>query len=429
MADLVSRRRLLQSAPLLFCASAKAAASPAIRREVFMKSPRPGVAVMAYAFYTRARGGQMRSVEEHWSRSDTVDVAWIRHSRDHGRTWSEPERMATGERQPSGGGMLRRHPRAGFVAANDRYVEFWNEGLLATDDPLEGLRAWNILYRVSRDGGRRFSPPRQVVHSGAEFDQRHPLPGVFTGKNCVMLGDVASAPIGAPDSRRILLPVQVTPLGADGKLANPGGGYTYTDVAVLHGTWRAGDSIAWVMSDVVKGNPARSTRGMDEGTLGFLGDGRLIMVMRGSNDRRPALPSYRWVSISQDGGRRWSVPEPWTTDDGRPFFSPSSCSQLLRHSSGRLFWLGNITPENPRGNRPRYPFVIGEVDRSSGLLRASSVRTVDTMAPGEDPLLTLSNFYAREDRRTREIVVHMTRLFAGSARPWAGDAYLYHIPV
>ena len=160
-----------------------------------------------------------------------------------------------------------------------------------------------------------------------------------------------------------------------------------------------------------------------------LPDGRLLMVLRGSNDRKPELPSYRWFSMSSDGGRRWTTPVPWTYTDGERFCSPSSCSRLLRHSSGRLFWLGNITPTNPRGNRPRYPFVIGEVDLRTGLLRRDTVRTIDTLQDGEDTRLSLSNFYAREDRRTREIAVHMTRLFAGGTQPWSGDAYVYYVPV
>jgi hypothetical protein len=167
---------------------------------------------------------------------------------------------------------------------------------------------------------------------------------------------------------------------------------------------------------------------MVEPTIEFLEGGRLIMVLRGSNDKRPELPAHRWVSFSKDGGQLWSEPVPWTYDDGQAFFSPSSCSQLVRHSSGRLFWLGNLTPENPKGNRPRYPFVIGEVHSRSGLLIRSSVRTVDTLQPGEDPVLSLSNFYAREDRVTREIAVHMTRLFA-LPNNWAGDAYLYRVRV
>jgi hypothetical protein len=396
---------------------------PGIRREVFLTSRAKGSAVMAYAFYTRHRGGDMISIEQRWSRSDTIDVCYFRRSQDYGQTWSTALQVRTGERRPEG--MLRRHPRFGLVDAHARrYIEFWNEGVLPTDDPLEGLRNWNIFYRVSRDSGRTFGPTYQVVHGGSEFNARHPLPGVWTGKNAAMLGDMTCVPV-VTSGGHILLPIEISPLGADGKLYNPTGAYTYTDAAILDGRWR-GDRLEWEMSQVIQGDPARSTRGMVEPTIQFLDDGRLLMVLRGSNDRRPELPSWRWLAFSSDGGRLWTLPEPWTYDTGEPFFSPSACSQLLRHSSGRLFWLGNIAAENPRGNRPRFPFVIGEVDRRTGRLMRSSVRTVDTLQPGEDPILSLSNFYAREDRRTREIAVHMTRLFA-HPEEWAGDAYLYRI--
>jgi hypothetical protein len=182
------------------------------------------------------------------------------------------------------------------------------------------------------------------------------------------------------------------------------------------------------MSSLVEADPARSTRGMIEPTVAELEGRRVLMVMRGSNDKKPHLPGYRWVSYSGDGGWKWSPPKPWTYTDGEPFYSPSACSQLLRHSSGRLFWLGNITSANPRGTRPRYPFCVGEVDLRTGLLARDSVRVVDDRGPGEDELLTLSNFSAREDRASRNIVLHMTRLFA-FPDGWVGDAYAYHIEV
>jgi BNR repeat protein len=418
----ITRRTLVMSPA---AAALLARGSEGVRRDVFLPAPGNGVAVMAYAFYTRPRGGDMISIEQRWSRSDTVDVAYFRRSSDHGRTWTSPVEVRTGERVATG--MLRRHPRTGFIDARaGRYIDFWIEGVLPSDDPLEGLRNWNIHYRVSRDGGRTFGPAQQVIQDGAEYNARHPLPGIFTGKNCVMLGDMPCVPISGRDGS-ILLPVEISPLGPDGKLYNPTGGYTYTQAAVVVGRWH-GDALRWHMSEVIEGDPARSTRGMVEPTIEFLNDGRLLMVLRGSNDKRPELPSYRWVSFSQDGGLHWTAAKPWTYEDGQPFFSPSACSQLIRHSSGRLFWLGNITPENPRGNRPRFPFVIGEVDRNSGLLMRRSVRVVDSLQPGEDAVLSLSNFYAREDRRSREIALHMTRLFAKPAA-WSGDAYLYRIPV
>jgi hypothetical protein len=392
---------------------------PGVRREVFLAAPGNGVAVMAYAFYTARTGGAMLSLEQRWSRSDTVDVAFVRRSADFGRTWSASEPMPTGEKRA--GGMWRKHPRTGFVdPKSGRFMQFWLEGELPTDDPLEGMRQWRIHYSVDT------APARIIIHRGGEFTPEHPLPGVWHGRNSAMLGDQTCQPVSAPDGT-ILLPVQIAPLGPDGKLANPGGGYTWHDSAVLHGRWR-GARLEWKMSALVQGDPARSTRGFIEPAIARLDGSRWIMILRGSNDVRPQLPSYRWVSHSTDGGWTWSDPAPWTYSTGQPFFSPSSCSQLLSHSNGRLYWLGNIVPENPKGNRPRYPFVIGEVDRASGRLLEASLRTVDSLQPGEDPILTLSNFYAREDRETREICVHMTRLFA---RPngWEGDAMLYRIGV
>ena len=172
--------------------------------------------------------------------------------------------------------MLRRHPRCGFVDRQGHYIEFWMEGILPTDNPLEGLRAWNIFYRVSSDGGRTFGSPAQVIHAGAEFNPAHPLPGVWTGKNCVMLGDMTCVPVSAPGG--ILVPVEITPLAPDGQLYNPAGAYTYTDAAVLLGKWR-GTQLEWRISEPISGDPVRSTRGMDEPTIEYLEKGRLLMVL------------------------------------------------------------------------------------------------------------------------------------------------------
>ncbi len=404
---------------LLLAAGAAAAPDPRIRREVFLRSPVKGAAVMCAAYYTKAKGGEMVSIEQRISRSDTIDVAYYRRSSDNGRTWTEPVRRECGEKRP--GGMWRMHPRGPWAdPRSGRTVEFWIEGVLPTDDPLEGMRQWNIFYKVD-DG-----PARQLIHKGAGYGPRHPLPGVFTGKNSVMLGDTTCVPMPRRDGA-ILLPTVIAPLGPDGKPSNPGGGYTYHDTAVLIGQWR-GNEIEWESAARIVADPARVTRGMDEPALATLADGRILCVMRGSNDVRRHLESRRWFSLSSDGGRRWTKPEPWTYSNGEPFFSPSACSQLVTHSSGRLFWLGNILTENAKGNRPRYPFQIAEVDRKSGMLVKDSVRVVDDRGAGDDELLTLSNFYAREDRESGEIALHLTRMFA-FPNEWRGDSYLYRIPV
>ena len=424
MKQMISTSAMARVAPGFLIAQGNAT-QPKVSRELFVKSPGKGAAVMAFAYYTRRKGLDLMSIEQRWSRSDTIDLAYYRYSNNNGRTWTEPERKITGERRP--GGTWRLHPRGGYVdPRTGRFLEIWNEGILPNDDPLEGMRQWNVFYSVSENGGKTKSAVQQIIHEGKEFGPQHPLPGVYTGKNCVMIGDHACLPMTYKDGS-ILLPVQISPLAPDGRLANPGGGYTYLDVAVMHGRWQ-GAGLVWRMSEVVKGDPARSTRGMDEATIETLADGRLIMVMRGSNDKKHELPSYRWVSYSSDGGWKWTQPEAWTDSSGEAFYSPSACSQLLRHSSGKLCWLGNINKANPRGNRPRYPFYAGEVDRRSELLKRETLVIVDDRQPEDDELLTLSNFVAREDRETWQVLVHMTRLFAFKDG-WVGDAHLYRIAV
>ena len=102
----------------------------------------------------------------------------------------------------------------------------------------------------------------------------------------------------------------IAPLGPDGKLFKPAGAYTYHDSGVLIGRWSRGRRLDWKIGDRIPGDPARATRGMDEPTVAELAAGRILLAMRGSNDKRPELPSYRWHSSSSDGGRHWTAPAP-----------------------------------------------------------------------------------------------------------------------
>ena len=402
----------------------------AIRREVFLPSPAKGVTVLASSRYTRRDGVELCARHSHMSRSDTADRIFVRYSDDNGRSWSETNEIPTVQRR--GDATFRRSATGSLVdPRSGALVELRNEGVFADDTPLGRLRGWTISYAVSEDGGRSWAVAEPVIHRGAGFSAEHPLPGVWHGKNCAYIGDMGSAPLALGDGT-ILAPMQVVPLGDDGKFHNPTGGYTYTHAAVLRGRWAGGQAkkIEWEMSAVVRGDPAISTRGMIEPTIAELADGRLLMVLRGSNEKKPSLFAGKWAAFSTDGGRTWSEPRAWTFADGQRFHSPSACSQLLAHSSGRLFWLGNITPANPNGNRPRYPFVIGEVDRRTGLLRRETLTTIDDRGAGDGELLALSNFLAREDRSSGEIVLHMSRQGAksvGTRHDFTADAFVYRI--
>jgi hypothetical protein len=312
------------------------------------------------------------------------------------------------------------------------YVDFMTEGVLPGDDPLEGLKNWYIRYRISDDGGRTWRVDEPLIQEGEEYTPEHPIQGVRVGSNCFMIGDKTCCPIRSREGT-VLMPVQITPTGPDGEYHNPGGGYTYHESAVLIGTWTSDHDLEWEVSERVANDPELSTRGCLEPTIAPFPDGRILMVMRGSNggskDPHCEIPGRKWYSISEDEGRTWSPIQPWSYSNGELFHSPSSCSQFLPHSNGRVYWLGNISPENPRANGPRYPMVIGEVDPSTLKLIEDSVTVIDDRGPDDSERLTLSNFHATEDRPTGRIYLYMSRAFATSTEKRGSDAYLYRIEV
>jgi hypothetical protein len=292
------------------------------------------------------------------------------------------------------------------------------------NEPAIAQSTYYLRYRVSKDGGRTWLLDEPIVQAGA-YDPKHPIAGVWVGKNAIYLGDVGCIPIVARNGK-VLVPAQMTPLAPDGTLWNPSGGHTFTEVVVLIGIWTKGGRLEWNASQFVCGDPARTTRGLIEPTLAEFPDGRILMVMRGSNggkaDPKQRLPSHKWFSVSSDGGQTWSQAEPWTYGDGVSFFSPSSMSTLFAHSSGRWFWAGNMSLTNCAGNLPRWPLVMAEVDPKSLRLVRQSQFAIDTEEASDQTRgrLDLSHFTLFEDRQTHEIVLTYPRAHqAYRSRDWA----------
>lgn len=333
-------------------------------------------------------------------------------SEDNGRSWSplivKPDFTAN---LPHG---YRREP---VTAVCDRRIGRFVAMFNALDTP--GLdpnaveppiaqQTYYLRYRVSQDGGRTWLFDEPILQTGA-YDAKHPVAGVWVGTNAIYLGDAGCLPI-VTRKGRVLVPAQVTVVGPDGKLFNPAGGWTYTEVVVLLGTWTKSGHLTWTVSQQVCGDPARTTRGLIEPTLAEFSDGRILMVMRGSNggkaDPKYELPSRKWFCVSKDGGQTWSKPEVWTYEDGEAFYSPSSMSALFKHSSGRVYWAGNWSPTNCVGNSPRWPLVVGEVDRKSLRLIRGTLLTLDTERAEDKPhgRLDLSHVTLLEDRMSKEVI-------------------------
>jgi hypothetical protein len=198
------------------------------------------------------------------------------------------------------------------------------------NEPLEALSQYYLRYRVSTDGGRTWLFDEPVIQQGG-YDARHPVQDVWIGQDGIFLGDSGCTPL-TTRAGTVLVPTEITLRGENGKLANPGGSFTYTDAAVLIGAWTADHHLQWRVSPRVQGDPARSSRGMIEPTLAETGDGRLLMVMRGSNDTlkpdpvtNEKPPGFKWFSLSSDGGFTWSSRSRGPTTMARPSPRRAAC--------------------------------------------------------------------------------------------------------
>ncbi len=410
--------------------------SELISKRKIMEKPDERTGVYCFIFETEDQGTLMKFYS-YIMRSDTTEISYIQFSTDAGNTWSDPETIITGQQTKDG---TERYYYRNSIKVNGRLYSMKIKGVLPTDDPIEGLKHWSTWYTMSEDGGRSNKIEEQVIMDGHGFNAGHPVPGVWAGKNSLMMGDRTELPIitkyqkNSKDNGHILLPVQITPVGEDGSYYNPGGGYTYHYSAVIHGEFKDDRSIKWFyMTEPVENEPAQSTRGAIEPTIIELKDGRILMVMRGSNggriDYECKIPSYRWFSISSDGGRTFTKPMPWTYTDGYKFYSPSSCSQLMEHSNGRYYWLGNINKQNSRANMPRNPLYIAEVDQESLLLKKETLCIVADVEEGQSQETTFSNFYAREEKGTGNVLVYMTAFHADPNNVFGADAYEYRIRI
>lgn len=243
------------------------------------------------------------------------------------------------------------------------------------------------------------------------------------------------------DSRgRILVPVQRQQRDADGaiqKLGFP----ARTDLpdvlqdvwetGLLIGEWQEDETLSWHLTEFVPYDFERSTRGVFEGTIAEIGDGKLAMILRGNNALAPDSSGYKWMSFSDNGGESWSKATPLIYDDGTPVVSGSSGSALFRSiKNGKLYWLGNLclNGEQPIGNFPRSPLHMAEVQETPFAIDGSTPSIIDERVPHESAQLQLSNFKFYQERGSGDVILYITRFSENSAEDWIkADLYQYRI--
>ena len=397
-----------------------------VKKELFLRHKQPREAVMSSVLYVGPKL-ERRETQAEEVLSDVADNVRARWSLDNGRTWSPFVSVQKSNNIKYGDVTVwEGEGNCVYDSGTGLLVAGWLRQIAI------GNVFHNFMYsRYSRDMGKTWTEPKPLRdEEGVPFDPQHPTSPEFLNHNEGYYGNNLLV-------RKDRSLVQVLACcNAPGDPKNNQRPWRMGSV-LFTAHWNATkQDYDWAPGARVEISPEHSARGLLEPEVAELTDGRLLVVWRGSNlgtDGSVAkLPGRKFYSLSSDGGRTLSPPAVWKYDDGTDFYSPSSYHRMIRHSvTGKLYWLGNISPTPPRGNSPRFPLVIAEVDEAKGSLRKNTVTLIDDRQPGQSDQLQFSNFSLLEDRETHALELQLTT-YGQEPKPadWAtADCYKYFLKV
>lgn len=371
--------------------------------------------------------------------SDWACDIQIRNSEDNGQTWGEFKVLVSewpfkdGHAKsihdfarcydPAAGKMVRfifqRLSRGGGREAIEAY---WKGDRKALVD--------HTMWQVSDDDGVTWSEPRVLQYEpGGEFNADNWADESYLTTNVSYGAYTAIASNGT----------LVYPMSRTYDLEYQGREQKVCAVTVFVGRWdEQADEYKWECSSPVAVPLQVSGRGLMEPTIIELTSGKLLMTMRGSTVIVPPVegvevesPGRHWMCVSEDGGMTWSDVTDLRYDTGEQFYSPSTLAKMFRHSNGKVYWVGNICPEPPKGNMPRDPLVIAEVDEDTISLKKDTVSVIDSRE-GETnlhDLFQLSNFSVFENRQTGKVELYLTRLGEDAENWLKANVYRYVLTV
>lgn len=392
-----------------------------VKKGLYAEHPIKATAINVGVYYV-GPGLEREEIHSWQAVSDVPEKPKRRRSKDNGRTWSEFERIPDIVTQQDGFNIYRGCGPTFCDPATGVTVSIW-----LRQTYLPGKYDNQCFSRLSRDNGLTWFEGKQLRYEGGpEFDPDNPTDAEFRkhnqaycGNNIIMHsnGTLIHCVAGA----------NVPYMNVEGKSYHqwfPADAKNIGSVCFI-GKWNAeAEDYDWTAGKRVWVPLAVSSRGLLEPDVAELKDGRLLVIWRGSNT--PLTEGRKWFSVSEDGGLTLSPVQELKYDDGSRFYSPSSFHRMIRHSvTGRLYWIGNICPNPPSGNSPRYPLIIAEVDEAIPALKRNTVTTIDGRAPEDSAALQVSNFSLLENRETHELELYLTRLGEDPDDFWGANAYKY----
>lgn len=363
---------------------------------------------------------------------------FVRTSSDNGKTWSEWEVSFADDKKrhglianaPDGDELVEASPSMVYDPKSGCSVGFYGTHYYLRGHSVGYFRWWETgednwrphpYFVLQRPNGSRVTRLLELEEGGRDFDPDNPRNLAFLDKNRgeasqpVLLSDGDIAFLHSASMR-----ICCRLAGVDVSTWFPSCPDTQFGLLIGRLHWNEGKNDY----DISYSNPImlsdlQSSRGIMEPCMQELPNGRMLVVVRGSNFQSkvwhtrisPYAPGFKWYTVSYDGGRTFPPLMPWQFDDRSVMYSPASISRFFRSSkNGKLYWIGNIIEEPSRvdGNNPRWPLQIVEVDQTSGALKKNTLTVIDTIRDGQTSV-ELSNFSLLEDPDSGMLELRMTK--------------------
>jgi hypothetical protein len=293
-------------------------------------------------------------------------------------------------------------------------------------------RTFRLYYRISTDDGESWGDDIAVIQDG--HDEVHWADGVWYEKNSA----IAMPPTRLRDGT-IVVPMCVYVLDDNGHMiARPDRfgevKWPVEGVALLLGRWTDdGAALSWEMSNCIV-PPEYMSYALTEPDIAEMDGDRLMVVMRGIATPRQAIPSVKFFSISEDGGKTLGEPVPLSYPDCGYVYSPGSYLDFFRsRKNDRVYLITNILPCPTKASDPRYPLKIVEVDRQYLWAIPETETVIQDRESRHGRMIRFSNWRGHHDRETGNPVIYMTEARVDSIipdpeeQPIVPDSYRYEM--
>ncbi len=373
------------------------------------------------------------------SESDYYDGLWERRSPDNGRTWGEWQKVFSDEGgrrgrvpgsaegdeyladepnptlyDPASGCWLGTSNSCYFINGHDvGYFDYWEKG--------EDNVSSHAYFDIKRPDGTVEHRLFEFEEGGADYDPENPRNPAFQKKNRATVGSLEFLPDG--DLRFLILPtvrICCRMAGVDVNGFFPSCPDFQVGVLYARAHWNAEkQNYEFIYSNPIMLSDMQSSRGIGEPSVVNLDNGRIMIVLRGSNwvteawhsRIDPKAPGYKWYVLSDDGGKTFCPPMPMHFDTREVVYSPASiCKPFRSAKTGKTYLIANIIDEPWRidGNIPRFPLQICEMDSRHGYLLKDTLTVIDTVRDGQT-YVELSNFDLLENRETLDLEIRITK--------------------